>query len=62
MYTDAVYSKNSPTWVALARIAMLCNRAEFKAGQEGVPVLKRSDAVFILCTVGFTHVLEGPGV
>ena len=41
--TDAMYNKNSPTWMALARIAMLCNRAEFKSGQEGVPVLKRSD-------------------
>lgn len=27
--------------MALARISMLCNRAEFKAGQENVPVLKR---------------------
>ena len=41
--SDAMYNKNSPTWMALARIAMLCNRAEFKSGQEEVPVLKRSD-------------------
>ena len=27
--------------MALSRIAMLCNRAEFKAGEEGKPVLKR---------------------
>lgn len=27
--------------MALARVAMLCNRAEFKTGQENVPVLKR---------------------
>ena len=39
---DAMYDRSSPTWMALARIAMLCNRAEFKSGQEGVPVLKRS--------------------
>jgi hypothetical protein len=37
----AVYNKDSPTWMALARISMLCNRAEFKAGQEEIPVLKR---------------------
>ena len=38
---DATYSRNDPTWLALARVAMLCNRAEFKADQEDVPVLKR---------------------
>jgi len=38
---DAQYDRESPTWVALARVAMLCNRAEFKTGQDGVPVLKR---------------------
>jgi hypothetical protein len=27
--------------MALARVAMLCNRAEFKVGQADVPVLKR---------------------
>lgn len=37
----ATYDKNSPTWIALARIGMLCNRAEFKAGEENKPVLKR---------------------
>jgi len=34
--------------MALARVAMLCNRAEFKAGQEGVPVLKRSVSTYFL--------------
>jgi sodium/potassium-transporting ATPase subunit alpha len=29
------------TEMALARIAMLCNRAEFKEGQENIPVLRR---------------------
>jgi len=43
----AVYDKESPTWMALARIAMLCNRAEFRAGQENVPVLKRSVSSFV---------------
>lgn len=37
----ALYNKNSPTWMSLSRIAMLCNRAEFKVGQQNVPVLKR---------------------
>jgi sodium/potassium-transporting ATPase subunit alpha len=38
---DAAYDNTTPTWQSLARIAMLCNRAEFKVGQENVPVLKR---------------------
>lgn len=33
--------EKSDTWDALSRIAGLCNRAEFKVGQESVPVLKR---------------------
>ncbi|PVD27594.1 hypothetical protein C0Q70_12758 [Pomacea canaliculata] len=33
--------RDDPTFTALARVAMLCNRAEFKAGQENIPVLKR---------------------
>lgn len=40
-FSDASYSRNDRTWMALARISMLCNRAEFKVGQENVPVLKR---------------------
>jgi sodium/potassium-transporting ATPase subunit alpha len=39
--SSAVYNCESPTWMALARISMLCNRAEFRAGQEKIPVLKR---------------------
>jgi len=39
--SSATYNRTSPTWMALARVAMLCNRAEFKQGQESVPVLKR---------------------
>ncbi|XP_059138721.1 sodium/potassium-transporting ATPase subunit alpha-like [Physella acuta] len=38
---SASYSSSDPTWIALARVGMLCNRAEFKVGQEKVPVLKR---------------------
>lgn len=40
-FTDANYDSSSPTWQSLSRVAMLCNRAEFKLGQENVPVLKR---------------------
>jgi len=38
---DASYDRNSPTWMALARVTMLCNRAGFKKDQEHLPVLKR---------------------
>ncbi|PAA72344.1 hypothetical protein BOX15_Mlig017217g1, partial [Macrostomum lignano] len=31
----------SPDWVALSRCAMLCSRAEFKAGEEEKPILQR---------------------
>ncbi|XP_033028223.1 sodium/potassium-transporting ATPase subunit alpha-2-like [Lacerta agilis] len=37
----AMLNKRSPTWAALARIAGLCNRADFKVGQEAVPIAKR---------------------
>ncbi|GAB1598693.1 sodium/potassium-transporting ATPase subunit alpha-B-like [Argonauta hians] len=39
--SNATYNKDNEDWTALSRIAMLCNRAEFKAGQDNVPVLKR---------------------
>ena len=39
--TNATYGRNDESWLALSRISMLCNRAEFKAEQENVPVLKR---------------------
>ena len=41
--SDATYSKSDPTWLALSRCAMLCNRAEFKNEPENLkqPVLKR---------------------
>jgi len=40
---DATSSQtnNEPTWRNLARVAMLCNKAEFKVNQENTPVLKR---------------------
>ncbi|XP_025081669.1 sodium/potassium-transporting ATPase subunit alpha-B-like isoform X3 [Pomacea canaliculata] len=39
--SHASYGRNDPTWTALARVAMLCNRAEFKEGQQNIPILKR---------------------
>jgi len=44
--TDAKYDRSSPTWMALSRVAMLCNRAEFRTGQENVPVLRRYTIVY----------------
>ncbi|XP_068097555.1 sodium/potassium-transporting ATPase subunit alpha-3 isoform X1 [Hyperolius riggenbachi] len=42
--SGASFDKSSLTWVALARIASLCNRAVFKAGNDNIPVLKRDVA------------------
>ena len=48
--------KNGPGWKPLERCAALCNRAEFKQGQSGTPVLKRevngdaSEAAILKCT------------
>lgn len=33
------FDKSSNTWSALSRVAGLCNRADFKAGQENVSIL-----------------------
>ncbi|OCT70803.1 sodium/potassium-transporting ATPase subunit alpha-3 [Xenopus laevis] len=42
--SGASFDKSSPTWLALAQIAALCNRAVFKAGNDNIPVLKRDVA------------------
>eukprot|EP00096_Caligus_rogercresseyi_P010090 TRINITY_DN355_c0_g3_i3.p1 TRINITY_DN355_c0_g3~~TRINITY_DN355_c0_g3_i3.p1 ORF type:complete len:894 (+),score=176.23 TRINITY_DN355_c0_g3_i3:94-2775(+) len=48
-------NKNAPGWTALSRVAALCNRAEFKPGQDNVPILKRevngdaSEAALLKC-------------
>ena len=50
------FNKNSGGWKTLERVAMLCNRSEFKPGQENVPILKRevngdaSEAALLKCT------------
>merc|ERR1711953_614437 len=47
---------SSETWKDLCRIAVLCNRATFRGGQDGVPILKRevngdaSEAAILKCT------------
>ncbi|XP_012544719.1 sodium/potassium-transporting ATPase subunit alpha isoform X3 [Bombyx mandarina] len=49
------YDRTSPGFKALAKIASLCNRAEFKGGQDGVPILKKevagdaSEAALLKC-------------
>merc|ERR1711884_548556 len=35
------FDKSAPGWKTLERVAMLCNRAEFKGGQNEVSILKR---------------------
>lgn len=34
------HDKGSSTWKALAKVGGLCNRAEFKEGQEDLPILR----------------------
>ena len=49
------YDRTSPGFKALAKIATLCNRAEFKIGQDDKPILKRevngdaSEAALLKC-------------
>lgn len=43
-YAGAAFDKSSVTWLSLARVAGLCNRAQFKAGQDSLPILKRDVA------------------
>ncbi|GBM26405.1 Sodium/potassium-transporting ATPase subunit alpha, partial [Araneus ventricosus] len=38
------YDKTSPGWKALSRACCLCSRADFKAGMENIPILKRECA------------------
>ncbi|XP_040399589.1 potassium-transporting ATPase alpha chain 1 isoform X3 [Cygnus olor] len=35
------FDQSSETWTLLSRVVTLCNRAQFKSGQENVPVAKR---------------------
>ncbi|MEE6519660.1 hypothetical protein FKM82_017358 [Ascaphus truei] len=40
--THHSFEQTSGTWNALCKIVSLCNRAEFKAGQETIPVMKKT--------------------
>lgn len=42
--TGADYDKTTSGWRAITRCAVLCNKAEFKAEQEEIPVLQRECA------------------
>ncbi len=48
--------KHLPGWKTLEAVGVLCNRAEFKSGQAGIPILKRevngdaSEAAILKCT------------
>merc|ERR1712198_398740 len=50
------FDKNAPGWQSLERVGILCNRAEFKPGQDSVAILKRevngdaSEAAILKCT------------
>merc|ERR1712158_76038 len=54
--SGTAFDKNAPGWKTLERVACLCNRAEFKGGQNEIPILKRevngdaSEAAILKCT------------
>merc|ERR1711874_797061 len=54
--SGSAFDKNAAGWKTLERVAMLCNRAEFKGGQNEVSILKRevngdaSEAAILKCT------------
>jgi len=54
--SGSAFDKNAPGWQSLERVGILCNRAEFKPGQDSVAILKRevngdaSEAAILKCT------------
>lgn len=61
----ATYDKSNQSWLALANVALLCNRAEFQSGQEKTPVLHRlcngdaSESALLKCVeLSVGHVTE----
>ncbi|XP_037383281.1 potassium-transporting ATPase alpha chain 2 [Talpa occidentalis] len=40
-HSNQVFDQSSGTWDCLSKIITLCNRAEFKPGQESVPIMKK---------------------
>nr|XP_020649929.1 potassium-transporting ATPase alpha chain 2 [Pogona vitticeps] len=39
--TTQTFDQTSETWSALSKIVALCNRAEFRSGQDNLPIMKR---------------------
>ncbi|KAI4538854.1 hypothetical protein MG293_011121, partial [Ovis ammon polii] len=39
--SNQVFDQSSATWASLSKIITLCNRAEFRPGQESVPIMKK---------------------
>ena len=63
--SGAAKFKEEDGWKKLFRVAALCNRAEFKAGQDDVPILKREvngdaseAALFKCCELARSGILE----
>nr|XP_031321519.1 potassium-transporting ATPase alpha chain 2 [Camelus dromedarius] len=40
-HSNQAFDQSSATWASLSKIITLCNRAEFRPGQESVPVMKK---------------------
>ncbi|XP_036084333.1 potassium-transporting ATPase alpha chain 2 isoform X2 [Rousettus aegyptiacus] len=40
-HSEQNFDQSSGTWASLSKIITLCNRAEFRPGQESVPIMKR---------------------
>nr|XP_044633418.1 LOW QUALITY PROTEIN: potassium-transporting ATPase alpha chain 2 [Equus asinus] len=40
-HSNQVFDQSSGTWASLSKIITLCNRAEFRPGQESVPIMKK---------------------
>nr|XP_055100298.1 potassium-transporting ATPase alpha chain 2 [Symphalangus syndactylus] len=41
-HSNQVFDQSSRTWASLSKIITLCNRAEFKPGQDNVPIMKKA--------------------
>ncbi|XP_065752387.1 potassium-transporting ATPase alpha chain 2 [Phocoena phocoena] len=41
-HSNQVFDQSSATWASLSKIITLCNRAEFRPGQESVPIMKKA--------------------
>ncbi|XP_012415002.1 LOW QUALITY PROTEIN: potassium-transporting ATPase alpha chain 2-like [Trichechus manatus latirostris] len=41
-HSNQIFDQSSGTWTSLSKIITLCNRAEFKPGQENVPIMKKT--------------------